>query len=353
MSSFECKVCTVSVEPHPNADRLELARIGGYVSLIPLGKYKNGDKVVYIPEQAVVPEDVLKVLGLEGKLDGKNKDRVKAKKFRGVLSQGLVYPAKEEWEVGKDVTEELKIVKYEPPIPVHLSGEVGSWDYKLKFDIENIKKYSDIIQEGEDVIFTEKIHGTCTIASFIPNSVEDLRKEEMVDGKWAIISKGLAQQQLYFKDVEANKNNLYIKAVNKKIRKALEEEFKDAKEVVTLFGESFGKVQDLRYGFEQDVSFRAFGIKVGEKFLDFDDFEKVCTKNNIPMVPVIYKGKFSQNILEYHTTGRELVSGRSLHIREGLVVYVAKERFDDRIGRVILKSVSGDYLTRKGGTEYN
>ena len=29
------------------------------------------------------------------------------------------------------------------------------------------------------------------------------------------------------------------------------------------------------------------------------------------------------------------------------------ERESTEFGRVILKSVSGDYLTRKGGTEYN
>ncbi len=41
------------------------------------------------------------------------------------------------------------------------------------------------------------------------------------------------------------------------------------------------------------------------------------------------------------------------HIREGIVMVPAVERRDARIGRVCLKSVSADYLTRKGGTEFN
>ena len=353
MSSFECKVYKITVEDHPNADKLELGRIGDYLSLIPIDRYKSGDKVVYIPEQALVPEAVLKTMGLVGKLDGKNKDRVKARAFRGILSQGLIYPAKDNWSVGQDVKEELGVVKYEPPIPTHLGGEVNSWDVKIKFDIENIKKYNTLIKEGEEVVFTEKIHGTCTIASFVPEAKAELRKEDMVDGTWAIVSKGLAQQQLFFKDNEANQNNLYIRAVNKEIRDAVAKEFDYANEVVTLVGESFGKVQDLRYGFEQDVSFRAFGLRVGNKFLDFDDFEAFCERNNIPMVPVLYKGKFSKEALEQYTTGKEQVSGEELHIREGIVVYLAKERHCDSIGRIILKSVSADYLTRKNGTEYN
>jgi len=40
-------------------------------------------------------------------------------------------------------------------------------------------------------------------------------------------------------------------------------------------------------------------------------------------------------------------------MREGVVVTAARERQDDILGRVILKSVSEDYLLRKGGTEYN
>ncbi|MYG14266.1 MAG: RNA ligase (ATP), partial [Gammaproteobacteria bacterium] len=41
------------------------------------------------------------------------------------------------------------------------------------------------------------------------------------------------------------------------------------------------------------------------------------------------------------------------HMREGVVVRPVAERESPGLGRVILKSVSGDYLTRKGGTEYN
>ena len=51
------------------------------------------------------------------------------------------------------------------------------------------------------------------------------------------------------------------------------------------------------------------------------------------------------------TDGATALGGR--HVREGAVVKPVTERESPEFGRVILKSVSGDYLTRKGGTEYN
>ena len=144
MSSFECKVYKLTIEEHPNADAIELARVGDYLSIVKKGEFKTGDLGVYIPEAAVCPEWLLKEIGLEGKLAGKAKNRVKAIKLRGILSQGLIYPVigessnfpdactfavKNETDTmgvgeGDDVTEFLGITKYEPVIPSSMSGEV-------------------------------------------------------------------------------------------------------------------------------------------------------------------------------------------------------------------------------------
>jgi RNA ligase (TIGR02306 family) len=354
MSSFDCKVYSLVVEEHPNADSLELGKIGGYYSIIPKGKFVTGDKVVYIPESAVLPENIIEELGLSGKLSGSKSNRVKALKLRGILSQGLVYKSREEWVVGQDVKDILGIIKYEAPIPVHLGGEVSSWDYSFKFDIDNIKKYTEIFKEGEEVVFTEKIHGTCTIGTFVPDSKKHLRKEDMYEGCWAISSKGLSKKNLFFKENEKNSsNNLYVKSLNLDIRKAISNKYKDSTELVTVVGESFGKVQDLRYDVPETVSFRLFGIKVGEAYLNFDELVEVSKELNITLVPILYRGPFSQKVLEDHTKGKEQVSGNAVHLREGLVVYPIIERTSEEIGRVILKSVSDDYLSRHNGTEFN
>lgn len=61
---------------------------------------------------------------------------------------------------GVDLQEYLGITKYEPPIPVHLAGEVKNLMGKtLKYDIENIQKYPNVLEQGELVVMTEKLHG--------------------------------------------------------------------------------------------------------------------------------------------------------------------------------------------------
>ncbi len=68
-------------------------------------------------------------------------------------------------------------------------------------------------------------------------------------------------------------------------------------------------------------------------------------------VPVLYRGPFSEAAMREHTDGGATMDAN--HIREGIVMVPAVERRDARIGRVCLKSVSADCLTRKGGTEFN
>ena len=68
-------------------------------------------------------------------------------------------------------------------------------------------------------------------------------------------------------------------------------------------------------------------------------------------MPVLYQGPFSLAKLQELTDGATTLGGA--HVREGVVVKPAAERVSHEFGRVILKSVSGRYLTRKGGTEFN
>lgn len=72
-------------------------------------------------------------------------------------------------------------------------------------------------------------------------------------------------------------------------------------------------------------------------------------------VPILYKGKFSKEIMDQFTNGKETISGKQLHIREGIVITPLIERYDSslNLGRVILKNISIQYLVRTGGTEFN
>lgn len=373
MAQFEVRVHCLgddSIEHHPNADRLDLVRIGGYRAITFKGQFQAGDLVAYIPEQALVPEALLAEMNLTGKLAGRDKNRVKAIRLRGVLSQGLCYPARSGWVEGQDVTDELGITKWEPTIPASFAGEVDNYSgLTLSYDIENFKKFPDLLTEGTDVIMTEKIHGTWACFGILPNRLVPSGKSRFI-----ITSKGLSAKGLAFKpDAEANSKNLYVRAFNAlDMGHRLEHvevlhsarHYLQADDIPPLYvlGEIFGQgVQDLSYGANSAVSdqigFRFFDIYVGVPgqgvYVHGEDLEHWAQVLCLEQVPVLYSGPFSVEKMLELTNGKETVSGQAAHIREGVVIRPLLEEWSSEIGRVQLKSVSADYLTRKGGSEYN
>lgn len=384
MSTFKVEIKKIrAIEPHPNADAIELAVIDGYRSIVKKGQFRAGDLVAYIPEGAVVPEWLLKRLSLwdeskgVGKLAGKEGSRVKAIKLRGELSQGLCYEVIADDEArgqivtgpedgsfatvfeGDDVASLLGITKYEPPIPVSMAGEVfnAGAELTLGFDVENWKSYPDVLQDGEEVIFTEKLHGTCTIVAILP--YKDAHPEAFGQRKNILIfSKGLGAKGLVFKNNEANRDNLYVRATRDLVRRIdemLQDNEAGPSEPNFILGETYGPgVQDLSYG--KELGFRvfaaAYGYRGNQRYQNWAFVEGgLKAQLGFETVPVLYRGPFSRQAMEEHTSGQTTLGAG--HIREGIVMVPAVERFDPKLGRVCLKSVSPEYLTRKGGTEFN
>lgn len=393
MADFKAEVVRLTIEEHPNADALELARVGDYLSVVRKGDFTTGDLAVYIPEQAVLPEWLIADLGLEGRLAGKDKNRVKAVKLRGILSQGLVYgldgtapppewPDACTWAVtgehdrmgvgkGDDVTDFLGITKYEPPIPSHMSGQVfNASGYTPKYDVENIKKYPDVFESGEEVIITEKLHGTWACFGYHPDFDHPI-----------VTSKGLSAKGLAFKWVfPENENNLYVRGFQRlswrdvnqdklfltqtgttvidRLHRALE---LSKGTPLYLMGEIYGHgVQDLYYDTNPMSSpkFRLFDVYVGKpgegEYIGARDLINLVSTTEeiaVDMVPLVYHGPYSRGVVHELTSGKTTLDGDN--IREGVVIKPAEERTHDELGRVILKSVSEAYLLRKGGTELN
>ncbi len=362
MSTFTVPVVRVLLEPHDNADALEIARVGDYRSVVRKGQFKAGDLVAYIPEQALVPDPLLEAMGLRGKLSGKEGNRVKAIKLRGVLSQGLVLEARPGWSEGQDVAAELGVVKWEPPVPSQMSGLLygAGTDRCVRYDVENFKAFPEVLVDGEPVVFTEKIHGTWCQLGLLPAG------DAGEHGRLVVTSKGLGAKGLAFAPgAPENQTNLYLRVarhlgIEARIDWAFAERVAAAP--VFVLGEVFGAgVQDLAYGARADqdgaLGFRVFDVYVGwvgqGAFLSDAELEAACAALGLPRVPVLYRGPFSRAVMRAHTDGRETVSGQATHLREGIVVRPLLERHHPELGRVQLKSVSEAYLLRKGGTEYN
>lgn len=349
MSTFEVLARRVTVSPHENADALEIAHVDGYRSVVRLGAFTDGDMALYIPEQALLPLNIVDTLGLTGRLAGPDANRVKAVKLRGVLSQGLLYrPEGMELREGEDYAEQLGIAKWVPPVPVNMAGEAEPCVHVERYtEIENIKRYPGIFAPGEIVVATEKAHGTCTICTYDAQS-----------GKVFVTSKGMAKKGLGLldtRDGQGSPTNAYWRVVHDNDLPAKLAAFAEAAGVstVTLYGETLG-VQDLMYGLSKgQLALRVFDIRVDGRFLDPDRVADAAVSMKLEMVPELYRGTFSDDAIWAAATGKETITGSGSHVREGVVVRPLIERVDSVLGRVILKAVSDAYLTRKGNaTEY-
>jgi RNA ligase (TIGR02306 family) len=353
MSEFSVPVKTITIEPHPDPEvhSLQVGIIDGYKLIVRKDDYKSGDLIVYIPEQAIVPDAILDQVGLRGSLSGPNKNVVKALKIRQIVSQGLAYrPAEwpEHWVEGYDVATELGIEKYEQPIPASLRGNVergpqGLGVQTLTYtDIDNIKKNLNKIAEGEPVVMTEKIHGTCSIV---------VRTK---DGRTFVSSKGQAGKWLVIRE-EAK--NVYWRAVKDFNLEAKLDSIIEAtgEDTAILYGEVFGPgVQDLTYGVPNgQLGYAAFDLKLkSQDYVDYSVFATFAGLLDIPRVPEVYVGPYSDTLLEQCTKGNTTVKGAT-HVREGVVVKPLKERTDYRGNRVVYKSINDAYLLRKNATEFN
>ncbi|MGH3544523.1 MAG: RNA ligase (ATP), partial [Mycobacteriales bacterium] len=91
MATLRVTAEQLTIFPHPNADALELAQVGLYRAVVPKGVYSTGDYALYIPEQAILPDSLIAELGLTGRLAGSKKNRIRAIRLRGELSQGIVF----------------------------------------------------------------------------------------------------------------------------------------------------------------------------------------------------------------------------------------------------------------------
>lgn len=388
MAAFDVKVVKIErIEEHGNADSLELAVIRGFRSVVKKGQYRQGDLAVYIPEAALIPEYLLKRLGLwddeksKGRLNGPEGNRVKAIKLRGVVSQGILLELEPnpsgntqyavtngEGDIlsvleGVDVAEALGIKKWEPEIPPTMAGEVTNIGQVFPgYDVENYQKFPDVFEEGEYVVATEKLHGSCSIMINQPGAANDL----FVGGEWTATSKGVGAKGLVMVDRDSNARNIYLRSLKRLLDAGMNDRLTALREravygltatnQVTIYGETFGKgVQDLTYG-QRDIAFRGFDVFVGDRnsgrWLNVAEKTAFFEEVGIEMVPVLYEGPFDVAALEAVRDGNTTLTDQK-QIREGIVITPKNEREHHQIGRVLLKMVSPDYLLRKGeGTEY-
>lgn len=323
MSTHSVRIIEIGeVRAHDNAERLEIVPIGGWQAVVKKGQFKPGDPAVYVEPDYTVPttRPEFAFLAKEGKL----RHRLKAVRLRGVLSFGLLIHVPDDLAgraIGDDVMIELGIERYEPPVAMAGADElpVDQWPaaYAPKFDVESLANFPGMIEDGETVLVTEKIHGANARyffdgATFFLGSRTRWLKPDVahhwrraVDGDPAI------------------------------------EAWCRAHPGVVLYGEVYGAVQSLKYGQNPGyVGFAAFAANDRGEWLDtltlIDD-------DSIRTAPLLYRGPFSRDVLGLAEQDSAVSGAGPGHMREGLVIVPERERYDPKIGRVALKHISHRY----------
>jgi RNA ligase (TIGR02306 family) len=317
--THKVEVVRVQIEPHPNADRLDVARIFGFTCCVAKGSFTDGQLAAYIQPDSVVDSKRPEFEFLAGH------EHIKVKRLRGVVSMGVLMPAPESAQEGDDLAEHFGVTHYEPPIPGERVGEVEGGPvgiYAPKYDVESLYRYKRLFNDGEIVIATEKIHGANSRFVFAPDegrmycgSRGEWKAPNPADMWWKVLSE-----------------NLWI------------EEFCRANPGDVLYGETFGNVQSLKYGAKSgEIFFRAFDVLRNGVWREWDDWTQ--GRIDFDMVPVVYRGPFDFDKLVALSDGPSLVPTAD-HCREGIVVRPVPERIDPHQGRVHLKLVSNTYLEK-------
>ena len=333
--------------------------------------------------------------------------RVRVTRLRGEPSYGLTMPVEDPtWSVGHDVADHYGITKWEPPLDcVDGDAEHEHPAFHKYFNLENINNFPNVIQEGEECVFTEKIHGkNCRLGlirdtkddgtpiwRFMAGSHDVRRKEIQVqrkrrternpdgtpvmetvmkfvkneEGKPVVDENGNMKQEPVLQEkewfFEITRRSQFWEALDTQGIKDVLLNLCNGQHNVVIFAELYG-TQDMLYGLQNlQTALRVFDITIDGKYMSVDEKIKACTKAKVQMVPFLYRGPFSMAKVNEYVTGPTTLCAAEkagpFKGREGIVITSVEEHSvaisTKFFTRASVKSISFEYLERKEGTEFN
>jgi len=325
------------LKPIAGADKIEAARVKGWWVVVKKDEFKIGDRCVYFEIDSLLPDEVqyeflkrgstLKRANFEGEV--RTGIRLKTIKLKGQISQGLVMPEsnliseyghdlyEENYPVGTDVSEELNVIKYEPPIPAVLAGLAKGFfpNFIPKTDEERIQNMSEVLSS---FYVTEKLDGS---------SITYYKKDNIF---------GVCTRNLELKEGETTPWRI-AKELN--LAEKLPDNFAIQGELV---GEGIQK-NPLKISGHKVYFFNAYDIDTSS-YLNFENFKMVMESIGVQTVPIIDENfslpKTMDEMLEY-AEGRSMLNPNVE--REGVVVR-PKEEMNIKGQRFSFKAISNKFL---------
>lgn len=381
------------IEPIIGADKLELATINGWTSVVQKGIHTEGFLVLCITTDAVIPEDLAIKWGVIEYL--RKRSRVRTVKLRGVYSECILIPINDlsnkvvEYHEGKDLMETLGIFKYEPPIKdINLNSNVKkvyfkwkeihkfkmwkSWlnyitrkrskkikenpNFEVYYKFPNQKNVPHMFQEGDEVVITRKLHGTNARYSISKKNKLSLKdKWKMKTGNiWAGYEFCLGSHNV---QKISESGGFYSTDVWKEIAKKYDIEkqlwsivkLSTPKEVgsgITIYGEIYGPGIQKNYDYNEiELKLTLFDIQVDGEYLSHFDYSRLIQSFKLPCVETLYIGNWSKEIQDNYVFNNFVEGTKIPH--EGVVVKcITGNR------RKLNKVINPEYLTygEKNGT---
>lgn len=318
------------IQPIENADAILVATVLGWKVVIKKSdNLKIGDKVVYCEIDSKMPKtEPFKFL------ESCNY-RIRTQKFRGQISQGIIFPLsilpEGNYEIGDDVTEILGIEKYEIPIPASVSGDAeGPFPgFIEKTDETRIQVLSDILPKYNGIKFyvTEKLDG-CSVTAFNK------------DGDF-----GVCTRNLRMKDTPNSSPWKIIKELG------VHENIGKLNRNIAIQGELIGwNIQGNKYKLKtNEFRFYVFNIFDIDKYrpVPLQEMLKITDKLGLKTVPIID----TEYILNFDIDKLvELSKGQSIICptikREGLVFKSVDYVEDPVLGRLSFKAINPEFLIK-------
>lgn len=338
-----------TIKPIPGSDYLAAATLVGmdFQFAVMKGAWMPGDGCIYFPVDSLLPVHVQEKLGLVGKLSGKEKNRIKTIKLRGQISMGVVAkPELFDIPDGVDITTHLGVEKYEPPSVSCKAGRLLPLPSGLsKYDIEGADRYTHVFErlmhlpviimeklEGQNVSFTLKVDGDEFFVNQRNFTIVPLEETGAKHSLWEYADKYGMKEIL---------------------RKMVTSSPVKVERMITLYGEYVGPgVQGNIYKLPTNTV-QFFDIKIDDVFVNVDVFFTLCkiggTQVSCDIAPIIEYNVPLKEILNGKTT-QEFSHGPSILnknvLREGVVYKPIIEQYDEKIGRLILKTRDPIYLSK-------
>ena len=326
-----------TVWAHPNADRLELAKLQGlaFQFVIAKGQYKPGDDVLYFPLDSELPSEIHTKMGLTGKLAGSLKNRVKTVKLRGEISQGVVgslslLPESLHSGTPAEITAFFGVTKYDPPPIISTSGDLVSLPegYSV-YDIEGADRFGDMLGllKAQECVVLEKLEGTnFSVAIDVAGQIHVNQRNH------SIIEKD-------------GPENLYWKAARESgLIDWLKSQCSASPQNLCVYGELCGpKIQSNIYSLPSHTVY-VFDVKREFNWVPWNEVEALSLP--APLVPVLFKGYLDAFLggrsVQQASNGQSTLSAV---LQEGIVIKpLAAEQRVLGFGRLILKQRSPEYL---------